>query len=153
MKNTAAVHRIEEGKIFLMHIREYSKKDHTERSFWKIKESDFQAENPKGFSLEPGDFVEFSIPTGKTIVSTFMLMIMPLLLFFAGYSLASALGFQGESGKNSAGILFLAGGFTINILIKKFRKKETLPTIEKKVNKESLKPSKCSGCGSCNSCS
>lgn len=154
MTNTAIVNKIEGNKIFLTHIKDYGKKELTERSFWKIKVQDFQSINPNNLNLEVGDAVEYQIPEKDTIFASFLILILPIILFILSFYLLGLIGINSEKIKAflSIGVLFLS--FFINRLFKRFGLKEKLPVILKKLDRETLKEIKkgCSSCGSCSAC-
>lgn len=154
MVNTAIVSRIEKEKFYLVHIKDYGKKEGTERSFWKIKDLEFQGENSKGLELNIGDAVEFYIPEGKTIFASFTVLILPLIVFLLSFILLGKVGLASEKVKAllSLGLMILS--FYITKGIKKAGFNETLPKIIKKVEKNELAALKksCSDCGSCSAC-
>lgn len=154
MTNTAIINKIEGDKIFLTHIKDYGKKELTERSFWKVKVQDFQSSNPNNLQLEVGDAVEYQIPEKETIFASFLILILPLILFIVSFYIFGLLGISSEKIKAllSIGVLFIS--FFINRALKKAGFKEKLPIILKKLDKERLKEIKksCSSCGSCSAC-
>ncbi len=154
MHNTAIVNRVEKGKTYLMHIKDYGKKEVTERSFWNIKTREFEAENSSNLILHKGDAVEFFIPEAKTILASFTILILPLILFFLSFVLLEIIGLQSEKIKALISISVLIGSFYITKILKKTGLKETLPAIVKIVSSEQLSnlKSSCSDCGSCTAC-
>lgn len=154
MNNTAIVNRIEKNEIYLIHIKDYGKKEKTERDFWKIKDQEFKALNPKLFSIKSGDAVEYFIPEGKTIIASFMVLIFPLIVFLLTFALLSALGLDSEKMKALLSIGTMLLSFSITKLLKKLGFKETLPIITDKISKETLNKfqSECKDCGSCTIC-
>lgn len=154
MTNTAIVNRIENGEIYLIHIKDYGKKEKTERAFWNVKTRDFRADNPKEFNLKSGDAVEYFIPEGKTILASFTILILPILTFIISFILLSRAGIQSEKLKALFSTLFMFLSFYITKLLKKIGYKETLPSITNIVSSEKLQSikKKCSDCGSCTAC-
>ena len=154
MTNTAIVNRVKGSKIYLMHIKDYGDKEATERSFWDIKELDFMAENPKEFKLFPGDAVEYYIPEGKTILASFTVLILPLVVFLATFGILSALGIGSDKIKALLSIGVMGLSFFIPKLLKKIGIKETLPVIIAQIEKEQLAElaTECKDCGSCTIC-
>lgn len=154
MVNTAVVHRIDKDKVYLVHIKDYGKKEGTERNFWKIKDLEFLGNNNKGLELKVGDAVEFYIPEGRTILASFTILILPLIFFLLSFILLGKAGLESEKIKAllSLGVMILS--FYITKIIKKAGFKETLPNIIRKVEKNELADLKksCSDCGSCSAC-
>ncbi|MGL1893761.1 MAG: SoxR reducing system RseC family protein [Spirochaetaceae bacterium] len=154
MNSTAIVNRIEQNEIYLMHITDFGDKEKTERKFWNIKKLDFKVINPEEYNLEEGDAVEYFIPEGKTILATFIVLILPLVTFLVTYGILIALGLKSEKVAALISLVMMAGSFLVTKLIKKLGYKETLPTITKIMSKESLNKLKeeCKDCGSCTAC-
>lgn len=154
MTNTAIVNRIENNAIYLMHIVDYGKKEQTEREFWNIKKQDFKSDNPKNFKLKIGDAVEYYIPEGKTIIASFMVLILPLISFLLAFILLSSMGIKSEKIIALISIGIMVASFSINKLLKKLGFKEVHPVITEKVTKESLASLQngCKDCGSCTIC-
>lgn len=154
MTNTAIVNRIEGDKIYLVHIKDFGKKEKTERSFWNIKDYEFLGDNPKNFKLKEGNPVEYYIPEGKTIAASFIMLIFPLGMFILTFALLGLLGINSEKIKALLSLITMIGSFFLTKILKKAGLKETLPVITKKVEKEYLKKlqKSCSDCGSCSAC-
>ena len=100
-------------------------------SICKVKEREFPALNPNGFELSPGDCVDYEIPQGKTIFASFLLLVLPLLLFI-GFYLLTGLIFKGagEGPKALSGGFGLVLGFVISFIYGKLR--PSLPIISSK---------------------
>ncbi|MEW5814299.1 MAG: SoxR reducing system RseC family protein [Spirochaetota bacterium] len=96
----------------------------------KEKERVFTALNSRDLSLQAGDEVEVYISAGKTLKASFMLLILPLLLFIIFYAGAGGI-FKGasEAVKALGGVAGLASGFGINYLYKILRKQPDMPEI------------------------
>lgn len=154
MNNTAIVSKITEKKIFLVHVKDYGKKELTERTFWRVKVQDFQASNPKDIELKVNDAVEYYIPEKETIFASFLILVLPIILFLLCFFLLSLIGIDSDKLKTLISLLVLFLSFFTNNFLKKLGLKETLPTITKKIDKEVLKDmkTKCSDCGSCSAC-
>ena len=154
MNNTAIVHRIENSEIYLIHIKDFDKKEKTERDFWKIKDQEFKGLNPESYDLQPGDAVEYFIPEGKTILASFLVLIFPLVTFLATFGILAALGFKSEKLMALISVAVMILSFGVNKVLKKMGVKETLPVITDKISKETLKTiqSECKDCGSCTAC-
>lgn len=91
-------------------------------------EAVFEAANPKGLQVQPGDRVELYLATGKTIGAGFLVLIVPLALFAAFYLAASALS-GSEAASAVAGIVGLVAGFGLSFLVSKAKRKSSLPEI------------------------
>lgn len=154
MVNTAIVSKVENENVFLMHIKDYGDKENTERNFWDIKELAFMANNPKGFVLQPGDPVEYYIPEGKTILASFIVLILPLIMFLGTFGLLSKMGLESDKLKALFSIVTMTASFTIPKQLKKVGINETLPTITQQIEKEKLAEisAECKDCGSCTIC-
>jgi positive regulator of sigma E activity len=83
----------------------------------------FLVANSKGLAVIPGDRVEYTVSPGKAVRAAFMLLILPILLFFPFYYGASAL-LPGQN--EAAGVVFgLAGvalGFAVNMFLRRGRR-------------------------------
>lgn len=154
MNNTAIVNRLENNDVFLIHIKDYGKKEKTERDFWKIKDQEFKSLNPESFNLESGDAVEYFIPEGKTILASFLVLILPLIVFLLSFGILSSIGVQSEKLIALISIVLMVLSFSFNKVLKKMGLKETLPIITNKITKETLKTiqTECKDCGSCTAC-
>lgn len=154
MNSTAIVSRIEDNKIYLMHIKDYGEKEKTERSFWNIKKQDFRADNSNKLKLKTGDAVEYYIPEGKTILASFTVLILPLITFLVIFGLLSKFGLESEKVKALLSLIAMVLSFSTLKVLKRVGFKETLPTIIKVVNQDTLNSikSSCSDCGSCTAC-
>ena len=154
MNNSAIVNRIEEHDIYLMHISDYGKKEKTEREFWNIKKYDFRSLNPNSLDLREGDAVEYYIPTLRKIAASFLMLILPLILFMTSFSLMLFLGMKSEKLIALVSTSVMIGSFYLSKLFKRIGYKETLPYITKIITKEDLSKikSSCADCGSCTAC-
>ncbi|QEN04821.1 hypothetical protein EW093_08930 [Thiospirochaeta perfilievii] len=154
MHNIAIVNRVEGNNFFLVHIKDYDKKEKTERDFWKIKNQEFQSLNPENLNLLEGEAVEYYIPEGKTIVASFTILILPLITFLLSFGILKLIGLESEKLISLISISLMLASFSFNKLLKKIGIKETLPVITKKITKDNLKviQSECKDCGSCTAC-
>jgi len=154
MNNTAIVNRIENNSIFLMHIKDYGNKEKTERSFWNIKDLEFESENPKCFNIKEGDAVEYYIPEGKTIIASFTVLILPIIVFILSYIILQTAGLKSEKLTALISVTLMVLSFSITKIFKIIGYKETHPIITKVLSKENLNSLKlkCSDCGSCTAC-
>ena len=102
----------------------------------KSKSREFYVQNTNNYEIKIGDKVEIFVPPGKVILSGFLLFIMPLLLFIIFYYASKfTLSNNNDIIPSIFGILGIASGFLINIIIKKIRKNSDLPDIIKIVTK------------------
>ncbi len=95
----------------------------------------FQALNSRSLSLKSGDLVEVYLSGGRAVWSGFMVLILPLLLFFPFYFAAAyLLQGAGEAVKVLSGITGIALGFGVNFIRKRIIKDKDMPEIYKKVD-------------------
>lgn len=71
--------------------------------------------NPRDLALAPGDFVEIYLAPGRTIRAAALVLILPLVLFFAAYLAAGRWGLS-EPLRVGAGATGLAAAFVFNFL-------------------------------------
>jgi len=103
-------------------------------SFCNIKGHSYTALNPGHLDIQPGDQVEVFLPPGKTIFSGFVILIFPLVLFFAGFLLTGLMvDGAGEGLKALGGFIGLTIGFGLGYLFGKIKKQQYMPTIQKKI--------------------
>ncbi len=130
-----------------------AEKSQTSRNFWKVKERTFPVENPDNLFLLKGEMVEILVDPKGAIIAAFMVFMLPLIGFLAGFGVLSLL-------TASEGLLFLGGvagfllGMGVNILFRKFKGPGELPVIKNKLSKEGfLEFMKChDACSSCKGC-
>lgn len=79
--------------------------------FCSPKVRTFEAENPGGIDLKPGDTVEVEIPSAPAVAAAFRVFVVPLLLFVAGYFVSGLLGAADELIQVVFGLIGLAAGF------------------------------------------
>ena len=89
----------------------------------------FQAANSKGLSVRIGDVVEVYVSPQKAITASFVVFILPLLLFFVFYIASPLIGIHVEYGKTLFGFLGIAAGFGLNYATRTFSKDSRLPEI------------------------
>lgn len=95
----------------------------------------FQALNSRSISLKKGDLVEVYLDAGKAVFSGFMVLILPLLLFFPFYFAAAyLLKGAGETVKVLSGIIGIVLGFGVNIIRKWIIKDKDMPEVHKKID-------------------
>jgi sigma-E factor negative regulatory protein RseC len=90
----------------------------------------FEAVNPERIAVEAGDIVDIYLPPGKTVLAGFLVLIVPLLLFAAGYLITgSVLPEASEGIKAVFGIIGLVVGFLLSFSYGKKRKADSMPVI------------------------
>ena len=106
------------------------------------KERIFKVRNSRDFWLEVGDTVDIYISSLKAIRAGFLLLILPLLLFFPFYAGAGLIcSAARESGavfeviKVLAGFTGIAFGFWLNLIWKRSAKRQELPEVYRIVSK------------------
>ncbi len=108
-------------------------------SFCNVKSHTYTALNPQKLEIEQGDEVEVFLPPGKTIFSGFIVLIFPLILFLAGFILTdSFIEGAGEGIQALGGFIGLTFGFGLGFLFGKWKKKQYMPIIRKKVSGTAL---------------
>ena len=107
------------------------------KGFCNVRGKEYTAVNPMNLDISPGDDVEIYLPPGKTIFSGFMVMMLPLITFGAGY-LASSRLFAAESELVNAlgGFLGLAAGFLIAYGYGRVQKTRSQPEIIRIIKKQ-----------------
>lgn len=105
-------------------------------AFCNTKNKKFEAWNRDHLPVKEGDVVEIYLPSGKTIASTLITLIAPLLLFPIAYYLA-------KSANLAEGLAFLFGlsGIAVGLacvwLYFLKQGKRYLPVVEKNLSEES----------------
>ena len=99
----------------------------------KVEGREFIARNGNSLNLEIGDMVRVYLPPGKAILASFMILILPLILFLVCYFVFGAvLKTDSEGIKALFGVLGMAGGFCLSLLVRKSREEEDMPLIVRK---------------------
>jgi positive regulator of sigma E activity len=94
------------------------------------KETILEAHNTKRLPVAVGDTVEIFLSPWKAIRAGFLVLIFPLLLFFAFYALGKhALGIEAEGVNVLLGLAGIACGFLLNLAQKKLQKEPDLPEV------------------------
>jgi len=97
------------------------------------KDRIFTARNVNKFDLKEKDEVEFMLPSGRTVFESFLVLILPLILFIVFYYIGKNLfNFESEGKKILCGILGIANGFLISLFYSKLRKDKDIPIITRK---------------------
>lgn len=104
--------------------------------FCRSKEYSFEVKNPSDINVDSGDKVLIEMPTGRTILSSFMSLFFPLICFFIPLFVSAAFFTANEIYQFLSALIGLAVGFLISFIYFKRRKKYFEPTIiEKKDDK------------------
>ncbi len=97
------------------------------------KDRIFEVRNTQGFDLAEGDEVEFLLPSGRTVFESFLVLILPLLLFIVFYYIGKGIFGANSEGKNIlCGVLGIANGFLIALFYKRLRGSKDIPIITRK---------------------
>ena len=84
------------------------------------KERLFAVQNTRSLVLKAGDRVEYFIAPGKAVKAGFLVLIVPILVFFLFYYLTGLLWKEtGENARVLAGVGGIALGFLVNFALKK----------------------------------
>lgn len=101
--------------------------------FCKGKDSSFEAFNQNMLDVNKGDKVEIDMPSRKTIKSILLSLALPLVLFLPGYFIGTIFT-QNELLLLLFGISFMALGFLFSYIYFKKRRREYMPTLERKID-------------------
>ena len=103
-------------------------------SFCSVKDRKFKALNKNNLDIMVDDDVEVYFAPGKTILSSFIVLIFPLIMFILGYFLSGAiLNFQSDALKAAGGAAGLFLGFILSFIYNMLRKNQSLPVITRKL--------------------
>lgn len=95
-------------------------------AFCNTKGREFEATNDKHFQLESGMVVSLYLPPARTIASTLVTLMVPLLCFPLFYLLFSSLG---EKGATLMGFLGVAVGFVLVAVYFRHQRHRYLPSV------------------------
>ena len=103
-------------------------------SFCNVKTKKFDALNRYSIDIREGDCVEIYLSPAKAIISSFMVLIFPLILFIAGYFIFGAV-FKTDSDalRAGGGVAGLAAGFIISFVYNMLSRNRNLPVIIEKL--------------------
>jgi positive regulator of sigma E activity len=124
--------------------------------FWGVSERPYKVNNPSGLEIAPGDTVELMLPPGRTVISTAITFLFPLVLFPLCYTLAQRLWpGMSEGGRFFIGFGALLAGLPLGALIRKLAVKTGALTAVPEIVRV-LTPAELLACslnsGSCGSC-
>ena len=135
MKKEVTVHKTNDGNI-MVSCDKNACEGCKSSLFCRGKNYEFIVENPDNIKLKDGDKALIDMPTGRTILSSFMSLFFPLICFFIPLFVSAAFFTSNEVYQFVSALVGLAIGFLISCVYFKLRKKEFLPTIiEKKEDK------------------
>lgn len=130
MKETATIVSMEGKTITLTKTDAGACASCSSSAFCKAKDQLFTASNPQGFELNVGDRVDIYMPSGKTILSGFMLLILPLIFFLVFFILAKTLfGIADEGMRALIGIGGVAFGFLFSFAYSRLTRRTSMPEI------------------------
>ncbi len=132
MTEKARVTGFQDGLVILSCLDEGSCASCAGKGFCNVKGKSYTAVNELNLDLSIGDDVEVFLPPGKTILSGFMVMMVPLLTFAAGYLSARQFLTPGSEALNAlGGFAGLAFGFALAYLYGKKQKRTGQPAIRR----------------------
>lgn len=127
MKQTVTIEEIKDGKM--MAGCDKSLCEGCKASFFcTSKKASFQVLNPEEIELKEGDKAVIDMPPGKTLLTVFMSLGLPLLLFIPGYFIGSLIS-ESEGVKLLASLLAVALGFAIAAIFFRVKKDKYTPRI------------------------
>ena len=88
-----------------------------------------QALNSKELPIKQGTLIEMELSTSKALLAAFRVLIVPLILFIAGFMIFGNILNAGEGLQVTGGFAGLVAGFLFNILISKKNKFKEMPEI------------------------
>ena len=91
----------------------------------------FTVLNTKELPVEPGSFIEMELSTAKTFFAAIRVIIIPLLLFIAGFIITGSVLGKSEGLQVAGGFAGLSIGFLFNLLVSKKYKLKEMPEIVK----------------------
>lgn len=129
MKETATVLKVENNTVLCkFHEQEGCKS--CKNIFCKANDRVFTAENRNRLDLQPGDIVVVYLQAGKTIQSSFIVLIFPLILFFLFFLFAQrGLQLKTEIANIGLGLIGLALGFLVSFFFSRKSQKTSMPLI------------------------
>jgi positive regulator of sigma E activity len=129
MKETATVLEIRKSSV-LLQFHEQEECHSCKSPFCKGNDKKFTAGNPEHLALQPGDIVSVYLNPGQTLSATFLVLIVPLLLFILFFFAAGRLlGIESELGRIGSGFAGIAVGFFISYLVSRRKASRSMPKI------------------------
>ena len=153
MKKIALIEKITKDEIYATYNKN-ADGSHS-KAFIKMREDfSFKINNSRNLFLKKGDSVEIFIEPRSAIALTFLMFIMPLIIFMVFYSVSGMI-FQNDSEifRIITGVIGIVFSFLSTYTFFKLRPQK-LPEVIRKISSADLTAS-CStgsGCGSCSSC-
>ncbi len=118
-----------ENRLITVKAREHQGCRNCSSSFCSIQTREIQALNRDGLDLRPGDVVDLFLPSGKVVIAGFMVLIFPLLLFFAAYGLGGLLGIASDTARAFLGAAGLLAGISISYLLFRRNRERDYPIV------------------------
>ncbi len=84
--------------------------------FCRTKNYSFEVDNPSDIAVNEGDRVIIDMPAGRTVLSSFMSLFLPLICFFLGMAAGAFLLHGSEVIQFLMAILGLGAGFLISFV-------------------------------------
>lgn len=88
-----------------------------------------EAVNTKELPIKTGSFIEMELSTAKALIAAFRVLIVPLLLFIAGFMITGNIPGAEEGLQVAGGFAGLGGGFLLNFLYSKKNRLKEMPEI------------------------
>lgn len=158
MTRTAMVQSVD-NKILVKNNDIPASKLSSSGKFWGVSERSYAVKNPANLEVARGDTVELMLPPGRTVISTAITFLFPLILFPLCYYLAQRLWpGMGEGGRFFVGFAALLAGLPLGFLIRKLAEKSgsltAVPEIIRVLTPAELlacrlNPDSCGGCKLC----
>lgn len=134
MKETATVLKLKEENRVLLRFHEQEGCKSCTSMFCKANERTFTAENKTGMPLDPGDTVLVFLPSGKTVKTSFLILIAPLILFFIFFLFSErVLHISIEIGNIGFGLGGVGIGFLISYFVFRSQKSGNMAQIIEKI--------------------
>lgn len=102
-------------------------------------DTSFLVKKSKDLTVQPNDWVELYMPSGKTVSSVALVFALPLLLFPVGYLLMKNFTAANELINALAGFSAMAIAFCIASIISIKHKRNLMPEITKVINMEATR--------------
>ena len=88
-----------------------------------------EAVNTRELPIKTGTLIEMELSSAKALIAAFRVLIVPLLLFIAGFMIAGNIPGTGEGLQVAGGFTGLAAGFLFNFLFSKKNRLKEMPEI------------------------
>ncbi len=88
-----------------------------------------EAVNTRELPIKTGTLIEMELSSAKALIAAFRVLIVPLLLFIAGFMIAGNMPGAGEGLQVAGGFTGLIAGFLFNFLYSKKNRMKEIPEI------------------------